>query len=331
MTAESDVFLTGGSGLVGGHLLARLVASGVSVKALVRSQTAEAKVLRVGGIPVSGDLLDKESISMAMRGTQTVFHVAGVNDTCPRDVAAMDRINVGGTRAVIAAAAAAGVSKVVYTSSAAVIGERQGVVGRETTRHSGTFLSPYARSKYFAERAAFEEADRKGVDLVSVLPSSVQGPGRVGGSARILLRILNSRRPVLIDTYVSVVDIEDCTSSHIAASMHGKPGERYLLSSTAVHVADALTVVRDLTGRAVRPRWIPRGIVKGAGVPVAHVVSRVRPSAGVCPALVRTILHGHQFDAARATDVLGLKFRPATDTFARSIDWFVAEGLVSDG
>ena len=325
MTAQSDVFLTGGSGLVGGHLLARLVETGMSVKAFVRSQSAEAKVKSLGAVPVMGDLLDEESLSKAMRGAQTVFHVAGVNDTCPRDVASMDRVNVDGTRVVVSASAAAGISRVVFTSSAAVIGERQGAVGRETTPHSGTFLSPYARSKYLAEVAAFEEADKRGVDLVAVLPSSVQGPGRSSGSAEILLRILNSRRPVLVDTHVSIVDIEDCTSGHIAASTHGKPGERYLLSSTAVGVGDALEVVQEVTGRTVRPRWISRDIARAVGLPMAQAVALVRPSAGICPALVRTLLHGHRFDAAKAADVLNVSFRPATETFARTIDWFLAE------
>lgn len=328
MTAQSDVFLTGGSGLVGGHLLDRLVETGVSVKALVRSQSAEANVKGHGAVPVMADLLDQESLSEAMRGAHTVFHVAGINDTCPRDVASMDRINVDGTRVVVSAAAAAGISRVVYTSSAAVIGERQGAVGRETTPHSGTFLSPYARSKYLAELAAFEEAEKRGVDLVAVLPSSVQGPGRVGGSARILLRILNSRRPILVDTHVSIVDIDDCTNGHIAASTHGKPGERYLLSSAAVQVGDALDVAKQVTGRAVRPRWISPEIVSAVGLPVAQAVARVRPSAGICPALVRTLLHGHRFDATRAIDELNVSFRPATETLARTIEWFLAEGFV---
>lgn len=330
MTASSDVFLTGGSGLVGGHLLKRLVASGKSVTALVRSEAAEGTVVGLGAIPARADLLDAESLTRAMAGAATVFHVAGVNDACPRDAAAMDRINIKGTRAVVAAAAEASVSRVVYTSSAAAIGEHSGTIGRETTPHSGVFPSPYARSKYLAELAAFDEAELRGVDLVAVLPSSVQGPGRAGGSAGILVRILNAHRPILVDTHVSIVDIEDCITGHIAAAERGEPGERYLLSSAAIDVKDAVDVARSVTGRTITPRWVSSRIVKAVGIPLAYIASRVRPSSGICPALVRTLLHGHRFDAARAESALNMDFWPASDTLARTVEWFVSEGLIAD-
>jgi len=330
VTRASDTFLTGGSGLVGGHLLGRLVESGWTVDALVRSSTAASTVEKLGATPVRGDLFDSESLHKAMRGIRTVFHVAGVNDTCPRDAAAMDRVNVDGTRSVIIAAAAAGVERVVYTSSAATIGEAPGTIGREDTPHSRTFLSPYARSKYLAEVAAFAEADVSGVDLVAVNPSSVQGPGRATGSAEILVRVLNASRPILVNTHVSIVDIEDCTAGHIAAATRGRRGERYLLSAEATTVADAVSVAAEVAGREIRPRWVDARLVKGIGLPLSYVANRVRPDAGICPALVRTLLHGHRFDASKATSDLGVTFRPAVETFSRTVEWLVTEGYVGD-
>ncbi len=329
MTRSSDAFLTGGSGLVGGHLLGRLVDSGWKVDALVRSSTAAGKVAKLGATPVRGDLFDSEGLHEAMQGARTVFHVAGVNDTCPREAAAMDRVNVEGTRSVITAAAAAGVERVVYTSSAATIGEPSGTIGREDTPHGGTFLSPYARSKYLAEVAAFAEADVRGVDLVAVNPSSVQGPGRATGSAEILVRVLNASRPILVNTNVSIVDIEDCTAGHIAAATSGRRGERYLLSAGAVTVADAVSVAAGMTGREIRPRWVDARLVKAIGIPLSYMASRIRPEAGICPALVATLLHGHRFDASKATSDLGVAFRPADETFSRTVEWLVAEGYVS--
>lgn len=328
MTGANKAFLTGGSGLVGGHLLGGLVESGWAVDALVRSPAAAEKVTALGGVAVQGDLLDPAGLAVLMQGAATVFHVAGVNDTCPRDTGPMDRVNVEGTRSVVGAASAAGVERVVYTSSAAAIGEPAGTVGTEQTEHSGTFLSPYARSKYLAEIAAFTEADKRGIDLVSVNPSSVQGPGRVSGSAEILIRILNTSRPILVDTSISIVDIEDCTAGHIAAATSGEPGIRYLLSAKAVSVADAVSVAAGVLGRPIRPRWVPAGVIQAVGVPLAWVAGRARPDAGICPALVRTLLHGHRFDASRATDELDVTFRPATETLGRTAEWLMAEGYV---
>ena len=328
MTGPSSAFLTGGSGLVGGHLLGRLTASGTSVAALVRSEEAERAVTERGGEPVRVDLLDVEGLTRAMSGVDVVFHVAGVNDTCPRHVDVMDRVNVDGTRAVVAAGAAAGVGRVVYTSSAAAIGERQGTVGTEATEHCGDYLSPYARSKHLAEIAAFEEAEVQGVDLVAVNPSSVQGPGRSSGSAEILLRVLNTTRPVLVDTFLSIVDIEDCTAGHLGAARHGTPGERYLLSGASIRVADAVAIASTAVGSEIRPRWISTAFARHVGVPIAGVLSWVRPSAGVCSALVHTLLHGHRFDGTRAVRELGIEYHAIEDTFVRTIEWFVDEGLL---
>ncbi len=328
MTEPSSAFLTGGSGLVGGHLLARLTASGTRVSALVRSQSAQRKVTEHGAEPVHGDLFDVAGLARAMQGADVVFHVAGVNDTCPRDVSAMDRVNIDGTRAVIAAAASAGVERVVYTSSAAAIGEPHGSIGTETTVHCGEYPSPYARSKYLAEIAAFDEAAGAGIDLVAVNPSSVQGPGRVTGSAKILLGVLNAKRPILTDTSLSIVDIEDCTTGHIAAAAHGRAGERYLLSGTSIRVSEAVALASSILGHDIEPRWIPAQVVRRLGIPIAGVVSWVRPSLGVCPALIRTLLHGHRFDGSKAERDLGIVYHSIEDTFRRTIGWFIAERLV---
>lgn len=328
MTEPSSAFLTGGSGLVGGHLLERLTASGTRVSALVRSPSAQRKVAERGAEPVPGDLFDAAGLARSMRGADVVFHVAGVNDTCPRDVAAMDRVNVEGTRAVIAAAALAGVERVVYTSSAAAIGERKGEIGGEATVHCGEYLSPYARSKHIAEIAAFDQASRCGIDLIAVSPSSVQGPGRATGSAEILLRVLNARRPILFDTFLSIVDIEDCANGHIAAAIHGRPGERYLLSGASISVPDAVAVASGIVGRNLTPQWISERAMTGFGIPAARVASWVRPSSGICPGLIRTLVHGHRFDGSKAERGLSIVYHPIEDTFMRTIEWFRAQGLI---
>jgi len=324
----SRAFLTGGSGLVGGHLLERLVASGTRVSCLVRSGAAEQTIIGRGGDPVRGSLFDVEGLASAMSGADVVFHVAGVNDTCPRDVSAMDRVNVEGTKAVIAAAAAGGVGRVVYTSSAAAIGERSGTIGTEATEHCGEYLSPYARSKHLAEVAAFDEASVRGVDLVAVSPSSVQGPGRASGSAEILLRVLNTKRPILVNTILSIVDIEDCTAGHIGAARLGRPGERYLLSGRSIGVGDAVELMSSIVGREMRPRWISEATARRLGIPATRVLAWVHPTAGICPALVRTLLHGHRFDGSRAERELGITYHPIEDTFSRTIAWFANEGLI---
>lgn len=322
----ADVALTGGSGLVGGHLLRSLVEAGADVTAVVRSSEAAASVESHGATAAIADLFDHDAFRDAVWGARTLYHVAGVNETCPRDPELMDRVNIEGTVAVIRAAHDAGVGRIVYTSSAAAIGEAAGMVGTEATRHSGSYLSRYARSKHLAEVAAFDEASRLGVDLVAVNPSSVQGPGRSGGSAKILLYALKAKRPRLVDVKVSLVDIEDCTAGHLAASARGRNGERYLLSGATTSVSDLVAMAAEGAGVEISPRWLSEGFVRSFGMFGSRIAGMFTDD--VCPELVATLLHGHRFDGSRASHDLGLEYTPIEETISRTIAWFQSEGLV---
>ena len=325
----SEAFVTGGSGLLGGHLISRLIGDGAAVHALARSDAAAVSVAERGATVVRGDLFDDDALREGMSGADVVFHVAGVNEMCTADPAVMDRVNVTGTVSVIQAASANGVRRVVYTSSAAAIGEETGEIGTERTAHSSEYVSAYARSKHVAEVAAFEVAEQLGVDLVAVNPSSVQGPGRATGSATLLIRALNSKRPLLFDSTLSIVDIEDCTTGHVNAAKYGMAGERYLLSGATLTVADAIDLVANASGRSIRPRWLSRTMVQSAGMAAARVASVVRPSLGVCPELITTLLHGHRFDGSKASEELNFSYTDVSDTIKRTIAWLDEEGFVS--
>jgi dihydroflavonol-4-reductase len=324
-------FVTGGSGFVGGAILRRLVTEGREVRALARSGAAADRIRSLGGIPIRGNLLDETGLPAAITGCATVFHVAGMNTLCIRDPAVMERTNVDGTVAVVRAAARAGAVRVVFTSSASTIGEAPGTVGHERTPHRGWFLSPYERSKTIAEREALRVAHELDLELVCVNPSSVQGPGRTGGTARLLLRAANADRIVLVDTSVSFVDVQDCVVGHLLAETAGRPGHRYVLNGASLSVRDLVTTVRERAGGPRRVMWVPRWIARAA-VPLsaaAWVVSRRDPP--VCPAMLRTLLHGHRYDGSRAERELGLRYTPIEDTITRSIGWYREHGLMRTG
>jgi dihydroflavonol-4-reductase len=321
-------FVSGGSGFVGGALVARLVADGVHVVALARTSEAADRLARAGATPVPGDVFSAGVLRDAMAGCSVAYHVAGINEICPRDAAPMYRVNVDGTRIVTAAAAAAGVPRVVVTSSAAAIGEADGVVADETTPHSGRFLSHYARSKKLGEDAAFTEGARRGVEVVAVNPSSVQGPGRTEGSARLFLYAVRSRHPLLVNTTLSLVDIADCTEAHLLAAERGRPGERYLVSGASPTTSELVAMIHRAAAGGGRPIYIPRWAVASFGMWTAAgaaVALRRRP---VCPELIRTLLHGHRFDGGRAVRQLGLRYTPLQETVAATIDWYRRHGLL---
>ncbi len=325
-------FLTGGSGFVGGAVIRRLVADGRDVRALARSDAAAATVAALGARPVRADLSDRNALAEGMRGCDAVFHVAGVNRTCVRHRSELTDANVDAPGIVVRAAFDAGVPRVIHTSSAASLGEDHGTVGTEDAPHRGGFLSEYERSKYLGERRARETGRELGIDVICVNPSSVQGPGRTSGTARILLHVAGSERAVLVRTWISVIDVDDCAAGHVLAERRGTPGERYVLSGASIRIEDAVELLRARTGRPRRVLWIPRAVVRGA-TPLAALAARASRSAdpSVCPALLRTLLHGHRYDGSRATRDLGLRYRPIEETLRRTIAWYEERGILPSG
>ena len=169
----------------------------------------------------------------------------------------MYRANVDGAAGVVQAAAAAGVPRVVHTSSAVTMGEAAGVVATEATPHRGSYLSHYERSKHLGEQAVLAEGRRTGVEVVCVNPSSVQGPGRTGGTARLLIGYLSGRLRWTVDATFSLVFVDDCTRAHLLAERRGVPGERYLVSGATLTVREAVALLGRMGGVERRVRYLP--------------------------------------------------------------------------
>jgi dihydroflavonol-4-reductase len=322
------VFVSGGSGLIGRALVKRLLARGERVVALARSDASAADLRSLGADVVRGDLLDEAALAEGMRDSAIAYNVAGVNTLCPTDPAPLYRVNRDGARAAARVAAAAGVRRFVHTSSAATLGEAEGTVGSEDSPHRGSFLSDYERSKTEGEQAVIEEAGRTGLDVVCVNPSSVQGPGRTGGTGRILLALLDGRLPVFIDTRISVTDIADAVEGHVLAAERGMPGRRYVLCGATLTAAEAFALLSRVSGRVVTPRIVPGPVASAAGAVVEFAFRVARRPPPFCRAMVRTMLHGHAYDGSRAAAELGLRYTPVEETLRATLEWARAEGLV---
>ena len=275
-----------------------------------------------------GEIDDEQTLAAAMAGCELAFNVAGLNKFCVADPGPMMRANVDGAVAAVRAAKQAGVPRLVHTSSAATLGEAPGVVANEWTPHRGWYLSNYEQSKTLGERAAIQAAAELGQDVVYVNPSSVQGPGRAGGTGRFLIAFLDGRLKVFVDTWVSLVDIQDCVAGHLLAAERGEPGERYLLNG--IRDADHRPARAGGRGRRRHPPPPPGSpSARELGGSAAELAFRVRGKhPPVCREMVRTLLHGHRYDGTRAERELGLVYTPAQETLRRTVDWARAEGLL---
>ena len=321
------VLVTGGTGVVGTAVVRRLSGDGRRVRGLARSEESAAALAAAGVEPVRGDVLDPESLVRAMDGCEVVYHVAGVNQFCLRDPSPMFTANVEGSANCVVAASKAGVRRLVYTSSAVTLGEEDGTIGREDSPHRGTFLSNYERSKWEAERAVVREAGRLGMDVVTVSPSSVQGPGRSSGTGKVLVMYLRGKLKLWVETTVSLVDLDDCADGHVLAEAKGEAGRRYVLSGASLSSADLMAVMSQVAPGVRPPRMVPAAVVGGA-VWASAGMARLRGRTPlVCRESLRTLLHGHRYDGSRAGRELGLRYRPVEETLRRTAEWLVAAGL----
>jgi dihydroflavonol-4-reductase len=326
----SRVFVTGGGGVIGGALVARLLERGDEVVALARSDTAAAALDARGATVMRGDVLDEDALARGMDGCAVAFHVAGINAMCVEDPEAMRRVNVDAAAGAVRAAKRAGLPRLVHTSSATTIGEAPGTVGREDTPHRGWYLSTYDRTKTEGERAVLAAAAETGQDVVCVNPSSVQGPGRAGGTGRFLLAFLDGRLKVFVDTNVSLVDIADCVEGHLLAAERGVAGERYLLNGMTLTIVQALELAADVAGVDRSPRLVPRRAATIAAAVVERGYRLARRHPPVCREMVRTLLHGHRYDGSLAERELGLRYTDPRETLRRTVDWARAEGLLKN-
>lgn len=322
------VFVTGGTGVIGRALIERLQARGDEVVALARSESA-ATALRDRGVQVHwGEAHDEHILAEGMQDCSLAFHLAGVNTLCVTDPERMRRVNVDGAIAAVRAARAAGLPRLVHTSSAATIGEPEGTIANEWTQHRGSYLSTYERTKTEGERAALAAARVLGQDVVCVNPSSVQGPGRASGTGRFLLAFLDGRLKVFVNTHVSLVDIGDCVEGHLLAAERGVSGERYLLSGIRLTMVEALALAAEVAGVERRPRLAPRFLATAGGTAAEAAFRLLGRQPPICREMVRTLLHGHRYDGSRAQRELGLTYTPAAETLRRTVEWARSEGLL---
>ncbi len=320
------VAVTGGSGVVGRALVRHLVFAGHEVAALARSPEATSVLDGLGAAVVTGDLFDRDALGRLCRAREVVFHVAGVNEMCSPDPSRMWKANVEGSLEVLGAARRSGVRRLVHTSSAVTIGEEHGTVGMETSRHRGYFLSEYERSKTVSERLMFDRA--RDVEVVAVNPSSVQGPGRSTGTGALLLAIARGNLPFLVDTTISLVDIDDCAAGHLLAAEHGIAGQRYILSGPSITLREGVRLINDRLARRKRP-WFVRPAVVRALAPIVEGVARsLGRMSPLCKESARVLLNGHRYDGSKAAEDLHLGYSTLDYTLDRTLNWFRQEGLL---
>lgn len=324
--------VTGATGFVGSHLVRALVESGHEARALHR---ASSRLTALDGLPYEsalGDVTDLDSLRAASAGCDWVFHVAAVADYWRSDVNRLYDVNVEGTRSVLEAARDGGVSRVIFTSSAAALGRRR---DRQPADELTAFdlppeRFPYGHSKVLAEELV-REAVEAGQDVVTVNPVVVLGPGDlnvISGDIALKVRRLSWTIPVPPGG-VAVVDVRDVARLHLAAAERGRTGERYILGAANVKHQALFLMAAEIAGVPAPGLPLP----KFALAPIAWGVETLRSFGIQTPVDGNQIVLGGEdiyFDFSKTTRELGAAQIDWRDSLRETYDWYAAHGYVRD-
>ena len=321
----------GTTGMIGGNIARALAATGIAVRGFKRLNSPTWHLKDVPVEWVTGDLMDRQSLVVAMEGCQVLFHAAAYYPQHSHDLPRQLRTAMVGLRNVVAAALEMQVEKVIYTSSLTTIGP-PAEPGRLADERDW-YLPGSTRSAYFEVKYALElevlRAVLAGLPAVTVNPTVVLGPGDVKpATGGLVVAAAKGQVPVWVPATINIVDVRDVATAQIAALEHGKVGERYILGGHNISVRRALTLIAAQVG--IPP---PRHQVS---LTFIEAMVRLGEAIGHLPLIpplpldqAKTMRQWQPLDTNKAQSELGLSPRPLEETLKDSLTWFRANGYLN--
>jgi dihydroflavonol-4-reductase len=296
------------------------------VRVLARASSKTEGLRNAGAEIAIGDVLDGDSLKKAMAGVNVLYHAAAQYEVWTVDPRRMLDTANEGTRNVMEAALAAGVSKVLHTSSAAAFGLPGNTVVTEKMNEPGELIDVYYRSKYESEVIANSYLSN-GLNLVTLNPSNVFGPRDLKPVGNSIIGIINGGVPALWNATFPIVFIDDVARAHLLAAEKGKVGDRYLLVERNAEYREFFEAIATLGGARLPP-FVPTWTAL-ATARVAEVMARVTKRAPLVSVMqVQSGTRGTRFDGTKASRELGLEYTSLKDGLMAALTWYWEQGYL---
>jgi nucleoside-diphosphate-sugar epimerase len=325
-----NVFVTGGTGFIGGNLIRRLLKEGASVRALARNQSKADELEALGVSSVIGDITDRTSIKGVLKDCEIFFHLGNVSQWWVPDRSLYYRVNVEGTQNIMLEALKEDVSKVVYTSSLAAIRQPGGIVTTEKMEHQRDFESHYGRSKFLAEEAILRLYRERGLPVVILNPGVVIGPGDLKTFGRTIIELLGGKLKARLfeESVIPLVYIDDVIEGLMLAAENGRTGEKYILVGDNVSIRYVFELVNEITGVSIPDRRLPLYLMKLIAylLEVKALLTRQPPKFSADG--VRAMEIGASGANRKAREELHLDFTPLEEALSRTIAWYKEKAYV---
>jgi nucleoside-diphosphate-sugar epimerase len=273
------VFLTGGTGFIGGEVAGRMRARGEDVVCLVRSPEKAGKLRELGCELTRGDLSDEAAIRQGMAGCEAVIHAAAMYEVGipAKQRPAMWEANVAGTERVMKAVCAEKVPRIVYVSTVGIFGNTHKQVVDESYKNPETdFTSYYEETKLAAHKVVQRMIGEQGLPAIIVQPGGVYGPGDTSQVADLLEQFFAGKLPLLPfpELGICMTHVEDIAGGILLALDKGDLGETYVISGPATTMREAIETVARVSGRKAPKHALPTGLMK-AMIPIGPLVGKV--------------------------------------------------------
>lgn len=316
--------VTGANGHIGAWVVRTLIDRGVDVVAFVRPGSDRRGLEGLEVELAEGDILAPETLPPAMEGCDTLFHCAAVFSLWAKDDDPILRAAIDGTENVLRAAAAASIRRVVLTSSVATVGGSTSAdVLLDADCWAEGLTVPYYVAKQRAERRAWELAEELGLEMCTILPTVVLGPGdhRITPSTKVVLDMLRGEGAT-VDGGANVVDVRDVAEAHVLAAECGVAGQRYIVGGENIATRELGTIVERLAGVKVKHLTFPRWVFSTA----AAMMELGAAITGKPPGLTRAVVHDllgryAWYDATKTHAHLGLEPRGAEEVLRATVEW----------
>jgi dihydroflavonol-4-reductase len=331
---NSPILVTGGAGFIGSHLVRMLVDRGERVLVLDRPGAATSHLPLERIDVVSADICDRANLEKYMRGCREVYHLAAIPHLWARPRGSFRRVNFQGTVNVLESALAAGVPRILHTSTESILTRACQTTPIAEDQHVSVrdIVGPYCRSKFLAERFA-QKLAASGAPIVIVNPTLPVGPGDFGRSppTQMIFDFCLGNRKEYVDAELNLIDVRDVAQGMIRAMERGRCGRRYILGNENLSVREVFRILARLTGLPEPDRRIPYPVALAAAYAsewLADVMTHRAPAATVTGVkLTRRRMH---FDPRRSMADLALEPRSVSETIAETVSWFRSVGWLKD-
>jgi len=328
-----NIFITGATGYIGNNLALRLANEGNTIHALCRDATRHLFLQHPNIHIFEGDILNPALVEKAMTGCEQVYHLAAFARVWAKDPGTYYSINVEGTRVILDAAKKLAVKKIVFTSTAGVLGPSGGRPVKESDPRIGDVMNEYEDSKTQAEALCRQYCRDYGMHIVMVNPPRIYGPGietesnAVTKLAKLYMQGKWKIMPGDGTKTGSYVYIDDVVNGHILAMQKGRSGERYILSGVNASYRQFFDVLASVTGKKLRLFNLPVWAMMLAGGAMMLRTKLTGKAPLLTPKWIKKYLYNWSLLCEKAQQELGYTYIPLREGLQKTVNWLKQQGV----